>query len=126
MKFPTPLQDRTFEIPDDWWQFCDMHAVVRVGQYYPYTERPGHIVEIVELTQIQPLTRAVGEKGFRKYKLIPVLMAFQDPTGLLPPIQIQCLADDHVYRFKLVNGFHRYYASVAFGYSSIPAIVGSE
>lgn len=57
-----------------------------------------------------------------KYKLVPVLMAFQSPECYLPPVELEALAGEP-YRFRVLNGFHRFYASVVVGYASLPGFL---
>ena len=127
MKIATPLQDHEIDIPDEWWEFCEMNTeYTRVGEFYPYPQCFENNTEVIDIQDIQPIVRAVGTNGFRKYKMVPVLMAFRDPEGLLPPIEVGALKNDPKYRYKLENGFHRYYASLAVGYSRISVQVKSE
>jgi hypothetical protein len=53
--------------------------------------------------------------------MCPVLFAFQSPECALPPVVLEPLPDDGDYRYRLLNGFHRFYASVHVGYTYIPA-----
>jgi hypothetical protein len=121
MRFSTPT-NIPFEIPDDWWTFTEMDKFVRTTDYYLYP--PEHSgIQIKSLAEIEPPTRSAGIPPFRKYKLIPLLLAFQSPAEcVLPPIQVLGM-DSPPCRFKVYNGFHRYYASVAAGYTHIPVVV---
>lgn len=124
MNFRTPRGDGEFEIPDGWWEFArpererDEHET-----YFPHSSRAKN-VHIVKLSEIEPPTRDAGEIWFRKYKLVPVLLSFQSPECELPPIELTTL-NGSVYNYKVHNGFHRYYASVAVGYEFLPAILWS-
>jgi hypothetical protein len=129
MLFQLPRQDGTFEIPDAWWQFADMASYQRVGGFYPYQglirgERfiDRRRVEVVPLVDIEPLRRDPGTPLFRKYKLVPVLMGLQSPTGYLPPCELR-RTDGGPYAFALHNGCHRFYASVAVGFTGLPALI---
>jgi uncharacterized ParB-like nuclease family protein len=104
-----------------------MHTTYcRVGDFYPFPSNLVDNVEVVDLRVIRPLVRSVGTNGFRKYKMACVLMAFQDPNGALPPIEIRRIESDPNYSYELIDGFHRYYASIAVGYTKIPAHIGVE
>lgn len=120
MRFSTPRNDRVFEIPDEWWSFVELNsAVPRRSEYYPYWSNDD--VQIVPLSEIEPPQRVGGLAPFKKYKLVPVLLAFQSPECDLPPIQVT-EQESSDYRFRVMNGFHRFYSSVAAGYSHIPVI----
>jgi ParB-like chromosome segregation protein Spo0J len=110
------------KIPDEWWVFCGMPDWNPASEYFPYRSSEAS-VEIVELADIVPPARSERTPNFRKYKMVPILLAFQSPECFLPPIKIREILDAGGARFEVANGFHRYYASIAAGYSHIPAIV---
>ena len=107
------------EIPRDWWTFCEMEDFKPKSRYYPCATPRGQTVEVVPLADVEPPQRSPGTPTFRKYKLVPILLAFRSPECRLPPVQVEA-ASCGSYRFKLLNGFHRFYASVAVGYSHLP------
>jgi len=97
-----------------------MPAFGRAGQYFPYSAASNG-VQVVPISSIEPPTRSVGIGGFRKYKLVPILMALQSPECALPPVHVEPSSGEFAYR--VTNGFHRYYASVAVGYAELPVVV---
>jgi len=122
MQFLTPLGDVTFSIPDDWWEFsevanCDFSAG---GGYSPPAVGK---FKIAELRDIAPPERATKELSFRKYKLMPVLFAFASPECALPLVEVSDKDVAAPYKYRIVNGYHRYYASVAVGYSKLPILI---
>jgi len=126
MKFKTP-RGFEFEIPDDWWACADMKEFVR-GDCMQYPCNATGRVEIVSIADIEPPTRSQGIPFFKKYKLVPILLAFHSPECALPPVTVQkpnALAETR-FRYKVHNGFHRYYASIAVGFTSLPVIVIEE
>lgn len=121
MKFQTPAPGIQFEIPDDWWLFAEMDRFVPGGGgFYPPNSAT---CEVISLNDIEPPHRNPGVALFKKYKMVPVLFAFASPECALPPITLHPLVRPDRYRFKVHNGFHRFYASIAVGYTSIPAMV---
>lgn len=121
MKFDTPRKTQQFEIPDAWWNFVSSERFeLAPGGYYPYRPREGVI--LLKLADIAPPARNPEVETFRRYKLIPVLLAFQSPECCVPPIEVQHLHGD-AYSYRVFNGFHRYYASIAVGYQRIAAAV---
>ena len=125
MQFQTSPTGAIFEIPDDWWSFAEMNAFSPGGGgYYPYDPRWNtQDVEVVYLSDIEPPTRNSRVPPFKKYKLVPVLLAFRSPECALPPVEVQPFRGSRSYRFSVINGYHRYYASVAAGYNKLPIIV---
>lgn len=129
MLFQLPGQNSTFEIPDAWWDFAEMASHQRIGEFYPYQGLiRGEMlidrsrVDVVPLADIAPPRRAAGTPLFRKCKLVPVLLGLQSPHGYLPPCEVVSHADGP-FRYRLHNGFHRFYASVAVGYSCLPVLI---
>jgi len=110
------------DVPDEWWEFCGMSDWRPQSLLYPYKPSNDQQVDVVNISDIEPPQRDPGVAPFKKYKLVPVLLAFQSPECALPPV---CIADstNGAGRHLLLNGFHRYYASVAVGYTQIPVVV---
>lgn len=126
MDFVTPRGDVGFAIPDDWWNFSEMSAFdCSVGAgYYPPCVKEGQTFETVPLSEVEPPLRTVAGLSFRKYKLMPVLFAFASPECALPLVEISEQVDAATpYRYRVINGYHRYYASVAVGYRELPVVI---
>jgi len=121
MEFRTPCNHQ-FSIPDDWWAFADMLVFTAESHYYPYAPLDNENVEVVEISQVEPPARSLGIVPFKKYKLLPVLFAFQSPECALPPVAVSRL-NSTAHQFRVRNGFHRYFASVAVGYKFLPVVV---
>jgi hypothetical protein len=117
VRFQTPAPGVAFEIPDQWWLFADMAEFTPAGAFYTPNESP---FDSVDLAEVQPPTRDPGTPLFKKYKLLPVLFAFQSPECALPLVEVLRLTAPGRYRFVVHNGFHRFYASAAAGYSGLP------
>lgn len=122
MIFNTPNRDEQFEIPDEWWSFCDMRAFSPRSQYYPYDPKSVE-VEIVRIDTIRPRRRDPGVSPFKKYKMVPVLLAFTSPECALPPVPARRIEASNTYFLDLIDGFHRFYASIAVGYSHLPVVI---
>lgn len=123
MKFKVPQSLVEFDIPDEWWSFAEMQTFEdHGGGYYPYSPVAADRVQVVSLSSVEPPTRSEGVPSFKKYKLVPVLFAFQSPECELPPIAVQRISSPSQYEFRVLNGYHRFYSSVAVGYSKLPII----
>ena len=90
----------------------------RGTEYSPY--QSSRVVEIVSLSDTEPTRRDAGVISFKKYKMCPVLFAFQLPECALPPVVVEFMSASQAFRYRIVNGFHRFYASVHVGYTHIP------
>lgn len=122
MIFNTPNRDEQFEIPDEWWSFCDMQSFSPRSKYYPYD--PKFVKgEIVRIETIRPPRRDPGVSPFKKYKIVQVLLAFTSPGCALPPVPARCIEAKDTYSLELIDGFHCFYASIAGGYSHLPVVI---
>jgi hypothetical protein len=116
-----------YDVPDEWWRFCDLDTWHPQSEFYPSLDLNDDTVHVVPLAEIQPLVRDLGSgSAFRKYKLIPVLLRFQSPECLLPAIDLVRVYGAAPYVYRLKNGFHRYVASLMVGYKSIPARIEQD
>lgn len=113
----------SLEIPDDWWQEANMSEFIRASSSYSYESKPD--VQNILLENIAPLSRAPGSNldygGFDRQRMIKILEGFVQGNVMLP-IEVHLLPSGS-YTYGLRNGFHRFYASMAAGFQSIPAIV---
>ena len=123
MRFHTPHRDVTFEIPDGWWEFVVVNDLpFNHPHFYAYDRESFPEAEIISLAALEPPRRSPGVESFKKYKLVPVMLAFWSPEYSLAPIHAK-RSDNPDYKYQVTSGFHRFYASVAVGYAMIPAIV---
>jgi hypothetical protein len=126
MRFLTPRGETPFSIPDEWWEFVVMNDLpFNHPHFYLYDGEKFPDAEIIRLWDIEPPRKTPDVQEFLKYKLVPVLLAFFSPEYSLGPVEVT-RQPKSPYKYRLTRGFHRYYASVAIGYSMIPAIVRAE
>ena len=126
MRFKTP-SGIDFEIPDDWWNFAEMSDFSPCRTTYTHTGQESCPEQIetrdVSLDEIEPPTRSDGTTQFHKSRMVPILLAFGSPGCALPPVRVRPKVPSDRYRFKVYDGFHRYYASVAAGFTHLPVTV---
>jgi hypothetical protein len=120
MHFETSVTGARFDIPDEWWSFAEMDTFKRVSEYYPPPRDKDF--ELVPLSDVEPPMRNLGVPPFKKYKLLPVLFTFWSPECALPPVEVSPVTGGR-YHYRVCNGYHRYYASVAVGYTKLPIIL---
>jgi hypothetical protein len=121
MQFKTPGGELTFEIPEEWWRFAEMDRFARNdARFFAYDGEYFTSAEAVPVVDIEPPQRSPGVALFQKYKLVPVLLAFRSPEGMVPPVRVQRISAPR-YHFKLLNGAHRYFASVCGRVSPSPS-----
>jgi len=137
MRFGLPSCNGTFEFPDDCWEKAGMNtfkpsacAYSVIGPPYPQdaclpaSSPPWSLVAIREiepcsrqLTQGIPAAPLFATKG----RLIRILRGFEN-NDPMPPIWIY-EAKTNGYRYRIQHGVHRFYSSIAAGFTHIPAVV---
>lgn len=105
-----------FEIPDEWWEASEMSTYTPTRSHYLSVS--AHAV--VSIEEIEPPLRNGGKVWFRDRDTVVQLLKGMRDCDKLPPIQVwskekKC-STLHVVR----DGFHRFYLSIAIGYSEIP------
>ena len=117
MLFSYPIE---FEIPDSWLREvgCILHKPLRLA--YLATSDPEWPTVNISLRQIQAPMRDPGITGLHQERTISLLGAYLNNTPL-PPVEVHKLPDREYYEVR--HGFHRYYTSVAFGFTSLPVSI---
>lgn len=109
-----------FDIPDEWWAFAEMDTFRRSSaRCFSFEPKDG--VQLVEMAKVQTPVRDAGVEAFKKCKLVPILCALQ-AKNLLPPIKVTDQGVPPGCQYRVYDGFHRYYASVAVGFPMLPVI----
>jgi hypothetical protein len=120
--------DLQIELDDSWWAEAGMEGFVpKTRTYRVYDKRVnGQKLYEIRIDEIKPVERKPGVAIFRNKKdVIRILRGFA--TGsTIPPIEIGFEPSDSKYRYRLVDGTHRLYCSLAAGFSHVPAIEGWE
>jgi hypothetical protein len=77
--------------------------------------------ELIALNQIEPVIRLepLDANGFRRAKMIAVLERIRDDVPFNEPVHILRKPGDPP--FKLHDGTHRFHASLALGFTHVPA-----
>lgn len=126
MRFPFPLLPAEFEIPDDWWAEAGMAGFVPTRG--SYRSRADAI--IVRLRDVEPPSRLpeclLDFKGFSRDRMVRVLSGFVtdaeiEPVtvAMYPPVDLP----PAIFRYRVWDGVHRFYASVAAGFEYLPVVV---
>ncbi len=100
------------DMPDEWLLEAGIQAFIPTAESYkPQGER----FAIVPLSSIRPLKRA---KGFEEPRMIRILKAFKN-YDCIPPVEVVRISES-TYSYSLYDGYHRYWASIAVGFTKIP------
>jgi hypothetical protein len=121
------------ELDDDWWAEAGMVGFVPKSKTYcvdlAFSDR---VSEMICIQDVSFVRRAPGvgifndsvEDGTAHDRVVRILRGFQ-PGDAIPPVEI--VEDDSgQHRYRLVNGAHRLYCSLAAGFTHVPAIKGID
>ena len=122
MRFFHPSQDLEFEIPESWLSIAGALAFTPSTVAYEATSDSRWPTELVSITEVTPPQRAPGTDGLRKERAVSILKAFvaREP---LPPVDVQRLRNSPSERLSVLNGYHRYYLSLAVGFTMLPVSI---
>jgi hypothetical protein len=130
MRFPMPLFPCAFELLNNWlveagWINDDGHMIFQpTGAAYPSTPN----ARLISLKLVEPLGRDCGYgknfHGFDRGRMLKIPKEFVAGDIIEAPNAIE-LPDDRdfcrgQYRYRICDGVHRYFASIAAGYTLIP------
>jgi len=92
----------------------------------------GEEIITVKIEEVSPVRRNPGVGIFNtsavataKDRVISILKGFRAGSAF-PPVEIVLEPEGSKFRYKLVHGAHRFYCSLAVGFSHIPAIKGFD
>jgi hypothetical protein len=117
MLFRHPAEQIDFEIPDEW--IHQTGWLGRPGSCSRYYSSNSTDAKIIDIREIAAPKRAAGIRWFDRQRTISILSAMKN-DAILPPIN--CYADAYSPKLSVQDGFHRYYLSIAFGFTAIPVV----
>ena len=113
------IGDFRFEIPDEWWREAGMpNYVSRSVSYRPGTT--ARRVVMAPLPSIEVPRRTPGLLGLDRGRTVRALRCIAEDAPL-PPVPAEELSGER-HLFMLRDGFHRYHASVAAGFTHLPLV----
>jgi hypothetical protein len=125
----------TIVLDDDWWMEAKMSGFTARSSSYRVDETASdRRIFQVAIKDIAPVRRAPGIPIFNdshdtgstaRERVVSILNAFRDDAPL-PPVEVVKAAKEDDYPFKLTNGAHRLYCSLAAGFTHVPAVFGFD
>jgi len=127
MRYRFPLLPGEFEIPDQWRADAGMTAFASFGRR-AYCSAETAV--LVPLREVEPPFRLpeceLDGNGFDRLRLISILKGFVAASEIAP-VPLICLPSTDFppapFRYRVRDGFHRFYASVAAGFECLPALL---
>lgn len=129
MRFTMPMYPCEFELPDDWLAEAGWldSAGRRIFQPTHPAFHSTSKATLIDLALVETMGRNHGYekdfRGFDRVRLIRILKGFvagddiEAPEGVELPDRDFCRGP---FRFRICNGVHRYFASIAAGHELIP------
>jgi hypothetical protein len=120
------------ELLDEWWAEVGMADFIRHSNAYRSTSEQG--VFDVCINDVAPVHRNKGVGIFNdsidncltaRARVIRILRGFKS-SDAIPPVVVADGKPDDPYRYKLIDGVHRLYCSIAAGFTHIPAVEGFD
>jgi hypothetical protein len=126
--------DLRIELDDAWWAEAGMAGFVPLGR----TFRPdlgaaeGQTVFEARIDEVAPLRRKPGvgifnnnEEATARERVVRLLKVFRNGAAI-PPVELVVDTSFKGCRYKITHGSHRFYCSLAAGFSHVPAKIGFD
>ena len=115
--------DFPFCVPDRWWLKAKMIGFEPRTPHYR-TEDPSALS--VSVGEVEAVRRQLRYGIFDDEEgTLDILCGFVGNSAI-PPVEIKRQPPGSVYPYYLWNGAHRFYCSVAAGFSHVPAVVTGD
>lgn len=119
------------ELPDEWWIGAEMTGFVPRTVAYRVDHNLFENVQEVRIEEVGSVRRNLGagifnnseEQGSARERVLRILRGFRLDNAI-PPVEI--VEGQYPYRYKLVHGAHRFYCSLAAGFTSVPTTEGFD
>ena len=107
-----------FDLPDEWWAAAGMVGFVTYRTAYRCSAVRRTMILRIDGIAVPP--RGSGVLDFERDRMVSVLDAIRR-AETLPPIEVVEVISD-LYSHRLYHGRHRLAASIAVGFSLVPAV----
>lgn len=122
MHYRVPHEGIEFEIPDSWWVSAEAVGFSPSTVAYVASSCEEWPTTLVSIMDVEAPRRNVGIVGLNEDRTVSLLKAFRDSIPL-PPLEVYEPSEPKRVRYRVQHGFHRYYASIAAGFSMLPVSV---
>lgn len=124
MRYPIFNYPCDFEIRDEWLAESGMNGFSPTARAYLSDRK----APCIPLHDIEPPFRSPGVKkdwcGFDRARMVCILKGFV-AGDRIPPVSLRTLPETldspSPYRFRVHDGYHRFYASLAAGFDLLPS-----
>jgi hypothetical protein len=128
MRFSYPQLPAEFEIPDEWWAEAGMMEFQPTSLAYSSNDEVTHTPKLREIEPPIRLPEYPKDfRGFCRERMVRILRGFVNGDEILPvtAIILPDIADisGNPFKYRIVDGVHRYHAAVAAGFGALPLSV---
>jgi len=122
------------ELEDEWWDEAGMVDFVAPRPAYRVQPDEFSSVYNVLIEEVRPVDRELSagifnddsESGLSaKERVLKILRGFRSDDEI-PPVEVVRLPSSDPYQYKLTHGVHRFYCSLAAGFTHVPAVDGFD
>jgi hypothetical protein len=126
--------DLQIELDDTWYIEAEMDGFVPLTRTYLVNADAanGRNLFDIRIDEVRPVKRNPGVGIFNNKKeasarerVVSILRGFRTGSAI-PPVEIVFEPPDSRFRYRLVAGVHRFYCSLAAGFSHVPAVEGFD
>ena|ERR1700722_16699458 len=116
-------------VPDDWWVEAGMVGFVPLSKSYRFRQDSGILIQEICILDVGPVLRnpifrdGSENEGSARERVVRILRDFR-LAHFTHPVNVVDEKLDYPYRYKLTHGVHRFYCSLAVGYTHVPAVKG--
>jgi hypothetical protein len=120
--------DLVTDLDDEWWAEAGMEGFVPTRQSYR-TDQDATEVSIVDIgpvgtvRQLHRIFRESPDGVPARDRALKILQGFRRGEAI-PPVEVTEGDEGYGHKFKLTNGTHRLYLSIAAGFTHVPTIKG--
>jgi hypothetical protein len=127
MRYQMPNYPCEFEIPDAWVTEAGMDGFSPTAQAYRSTLN----AVLVPLREIEPPYRTPwtpkDARGFERARLVAVLNGIATGSEIEPVPLLKLPSSELLsrapYGYRVLDGFHRFYASIVAGFECLPGMI---
>jgi hypothetical protein len=126
--------DIEIELDDTWWAEAEMNSFTPTANTYRVNIEAanGRNIFEIRIDEVRPVSRNPGIGIFNdnaeasaRNRVVSILSGFRAGSAI-PPVETVTEAEGSNFRYKLVAGTHRFYCSLAAGFSHVPVIEGFD
>ncbi|MGD0633003.1 MAG: hypothetical protein ABSA13_01810 [Beijerinckiaceae bacterium] len=126
--------DLKIELDDAWWAEAGMTGFVPSGRSFcPNVQAAeGKVIFEARIDEVGSIRRNPGvgifndnEEATARERVVRILKGFLEGAAIPPVMLVKCTSNSD-FRWKIGNGSHRFYCSLAAGFSHVPAIEGLD